>query len=154
MEIILQNDKEIHAKYKNCEIYINLIDFLKIYKKYPPNSFNDTPIIYINNFICQSKSTEKGNGRVLLSMILEYIQITYFKGNVVFVSLFAISNQRIDSNGNKIYSDNKKLVKYYERLGFKLIDSSGIMLGRITEIVIHCNSYKAGNSNRSKRRLS
>jgi hypothetical protein len=34
MEILQQNDKEIRAKFKNCEIYINLLDFLKIYKKY------------------------------------------------------------------------------------------------------------------------
>ena len=154
MEILQQNDKEIRAKFKNCEIYINLLDFLKIYKKYPPNAFDDTPIIYINEFICRLKPIEKSNGRKLLGMILEHIQNTYFKSKIVFVSLFAISMERIDSYGNVYYSDNQKLVQYYSKLGFRVIDQEGIMLGRMNDIMIKCDSQIGGKKYRSKRRIS
>jgi hypothetical protein len=66
-------------------------------------------IIYINEFICKLSPENKGNSRYLVGMILEYIQNTYFKGKIVFVSIFAVSNQRIDSYRNIIYPNNSIL---------------------------------------------
>ena len=76
----------------NLKIAKYLLDLLKIYKKFSPNVYDDTPIIYINEFICKLNPQNKGNVRYLLGMILEYIQNTYSKSKIVF----AISNQRID----------------------------------------------------------
>jgi hypothetical protein len=102
----------------NLKIAKYLSNLLKIYKKFPTNAFDDTLIIYTNEFICKLTSENKGNGRYLLGMILEYIQNTYFKGKIVFISIFAVSNQRIDSHGNIIYPNNPKLVQFYNKLCF------------------------------------
>ena len=114
----------------NLKITKYLLDWLKIYKKFPPNAFDDTSIIYINEFIFNLNSENKGNGRYLLVIILEYIQKTYFKDN----SIFDVSNQRIDSYGNIIYHNNLKLIQFYNKLGFHLIDPAGIMLGKINHM--------------------
>ena len=148
MEIVRQNEKHVLAKYKNCEIFINLTDFLKINTKYNPNEFDDIPIIYIKEFKCDFTPGKKGNGRILLRMILEHIKNTYFKNEHVLVSLLAVSIDQIDASRNVIRSDIAKLIQYYSKLGFRQINPIGIMIGGLTNILKQCDSYSGGRISR------
>ena len=148
MEIVTQNEKHVLAKYKNCKIFINLTDFLKINTKYNPNEFDDIPIIYIKEFKCDIISSQKGNGRILLRMILEHIKNTYFKNEHVLVSLLAVSVEQTDASGNVIRSDDAKLIKYYSKLGFRQINPLGIMIGGLSNILKQCDIYSGGRISR------
>jgi hypothetical protein len=148
MEIVTQNEKHVLAKYKNCKIFINLTDFLEINSKYNPNEFDDIPIIYIKEFKCDIISSQKGNGRILLRMVLEHIKNTYFKNEHVLVSLLAVSEERKDASGIVTRSDDAKLIQYYSKLGFRQINPLGIMIGSLTNILKQCDSYSGGRISR------
>lgn len=149
MEIRLssENPKYLEANYRNCKISITLDDYFKLNTDIRPGHYNGRKIIYIHDFDCDMPG-EKGNGRKLLSMVLEHIQNTYFKGEDVVVSLLAASKERKDSAGHTIPSDNAKLVQYYTKLGFTQIDQSGIMTGGLNQIFMKCLMMKGGKTKR------
>lgn len=149
MEIILSsgNPKYLEAKYMNCKISITLDDYFKLNTDIRPGSYDGRKIIYIHDFDCDMPG-EKGNGRKLLSMVLEHIQNTYFKGEDVVVSLLAASKERKDSAGHTIPSDNNKLVRYYTNLGFTQIDQFGLMTGGLNQILMKCLMMKGGKTKR------
>jgi hypothetical protein len=152
MEILEENDKYIHVKYENCKIYMNFRDFLGIRKVYPHFQFDDSKIIYLNSFECDITNVKKGNGRILLSLLLEYINNTRFKSDNIFVSLIVSGQKRIDETGIEIQSDDAKLIHYYTKLGFKIIGKDNdIMIGRLQDILRKCKSYIGGKPSRKKR---
>jgi hypothetical protein len=152
MEIVEENDKVIVAKYENCKIYMHLTDFLGIKKKYLHFQFDDNRIIYLKSFECDMQQRKKGNGRILLGLMLEYIKNTRFKSENIFVSLVVAGNNRIDESGIVIKSDDTKLVQYYNKLGFSLINNDiDIMIGRLPIILIKCTRYSAGKTSRRRR---
>lgn len=148
MEIIEENDKSIHGKYKNCKIIIHFADFLGIKKKYHPLQFDDSKIIYIHDFMCDLSHSEKGNGRKLLVMALEYIKTKYFPNENVIVSLLAVSKKRIDASGIELQTNDDKLIRYYSSLGFKKISDMGFMIGSLPMIIIKSEMYNAGKSSK------
>lgn len=152
MEIILssENPKYLEAKYMNCKISITLDDYFKINTDIRPGNYDGRKIIYIHDFDCDMPG-EKGNGRKLLSMVLDHIQKTYFKGQDVVVSLLAASKERKDSAGHTFSSDNAKLVQYYTKLGFTQIDQSGLMTGGLNQIFMKCMLMNGGRMGRMGR---
>lgn len=154
MEIVQETDSIIHAKYENCIIHMKFSDFLGIRTRYEHFQFDDTQIIYLRSFVCNMQPGKKGNGRILLSLLLEYIKNTRFKTEDIFVSLLASGNNRIDENGIEIQSDDTKLKQYYTKLGFRLISKDiDIMIGRLSVILSKCKNYNAGRISRNKRKL-
>jgi len=152
MEIIEQNDKFIHAKYENCKIVVFLRDSLGIRQTYQPLQFDDSKIIHINHFICDTSAGKKGNGRILLRLVLNHIKMTYFKNVNVMISLVVCGKKRIDEMGHEIQSDDAKLIQYYTKLGFRVINKDNdIMIGRLPFIVESCDGYIGGRISRNKR---
>jgi len=144
MEIVEKNDR-IHANYENCKIVLTLRDFLGLRQTYQPLQFDDSQIIHINHFICDTSARKKGNGRILLGLVLKHIKTTYFKTEDVMVSLVVSGKKRIDETGKEIKSDDAKLIQYYNKLGFRVISKDNdIMLGRLPFIVASCESYPGG----------
>ena len=112
-------------------------------------------MLYISNFECDFRTEKKGNGRILLSLILDHIKKTYFKSENVMVSLIACAKTRIDETGREIVSDNAKLIKYYKKLGFRLITKDDdIMVGRLSLILTNCKSFPGGRTSRKKRPIT
>ena len=155
MEIVEENDRFIRAKYKNCKIFINFRDILGIRNEYLQFQFVDCKIIYLNSFECDMQQGKKGNGRILLSLLLEYIQNTLFKSENIFISLIVSGKKRIDETGKEIQSDDTKLIKYYTKLGFRIINKDNdIMVGRLSYILTNCKSYPGGRTSRKKRPIT
>ena len=152
MEIVEENDRFILAKYKNCEIFINFRDILEIRKEYMQFQFVDCKIIYLTSFECNMLQGKKGNGRILLTLLLEYIKNTRFKSENIFISLIVSGKKRIDEAGEEIQSDDTKLIQYYTKLGFRIINKDNdIMVGRLPFILSSCESYRGGRTSRNKR---
>jgi hypothetical protein len=155
MIIVYQGIDGITATYKNCSIEISYRDHQEIIEinKMLPMPFDidaDTQIISITLFKCDTKdSSQKGNGRVLLQMILDHIK-TLFRDNIV-VSLGASSLKPCRSSEEQQANDIK-LIKYYEKLGFIQIteEMPGIMIGKIDDIILKCKSYSAGRLSRKR----
>jgi hypothetical protein len=144
MEIVEKNDR-IHANYENCKIVLTLRDFLGLRQTYQPLQFDDSQIIHINHFICDTSARKKGNGRILLGLVLKHIKTTYFKTEDIMVSLVVSGKKRIDETGKEIKSDDAKLIQYYTKIGFRVISKDNdIMLGRLSFIVSSCESYRGG----------
>jgi len=155
MEIVEENDKYIITKYQNCKIFLNFTDILGIKKKFLHFQFDDSKIIYLNSFECNMLLEKKGNGRILLSLLLEYIKNTRFKSDDIFISLIVSGKKRIDEMGKEIQSNDAKLIQYYTKLGFSIIDKENdIMISRLSNILTKCKSYKAGRISRTKRKLA
>jgi hypothetical protein len=155
MEIVEENDKFIHAKYENCRIFMNFRDILGIRKEYKHFQFDDCKIIYLTHFECDMQQGKKGNGRILLSYLLEYINSTRFKSENIFISLIIAGKKRIDEMGKEIQSDDAKLIQYYTKLGFRIISKDNdIMVGRLQEILTKCKSYSGGKTSRRKRHIT
>jgi hypothetical protein len=156
MEILEENDKFIHAKYENCKIFMKFSDFLGIRKEYKHFQFDDSKIIYLISFVCDMlQDKKKGNGRILLSLLLEYIKNTRFKSENIFVSLIIASKKRIDETGKEIQSDDAKLIQYYTKLGFRIINKDNdIMVGRLQDILTKCRSYNGGRTSLKKRHIT
>jgi hypothetical protein len=132
MEIIEENDRFIRAKYENCKIFINFRDILGIRKEYLQFQLDDSKIIYLNRFECDMQQGKKGNGRILLSLMLDYIKNTRFKSENIFISLIVSGKKRIDETGKEIQSDDAKLIQYYTKLGFRILNKDNdIMVGQI-----------------------
>ena len=152
MEIVEQKDKLIHAKYENCKIVLTLRDFLGLRQTYKPFQFDNIKIIHINDFTCDLRSGKKGNGRILLRLVLKHIKMTYFNTEDVMISLVVCGKNRIDEMGKELQSDDTKLIQYYTKLGFRVISKDNdIMLGRLSFIVSSCDSYRGGRTSRKKR---
>ena len=155
MEIVEENDRFIRAKYENCKIFMIFSDFLGIRKEYLQFQFDDSKIIYLKSFECDMQHGKKGNGRILLSLLLEYIKNTRFNSENIFVSLIVLGKKRIDETGKEIQSDDAKLIQYYTKLGFRIISKDiDIMVGRLSLILTNSKSYSGGRTSRRKRPIS
>jgi hypothetical protein len=158
MEILSEDDKHVHAKFKNCYIYILLRDVIPISVYISPEEYNTYKIIHINDFECDNTLGEKGNGRQLLVHILEYIKKkpNYMEENL-FVTLQAVSKIRKDSTGAIIKSDDEKLISYYEKLGFSKYDrlgQFGIMAGVYGKILMKSLTYRGGRISRTQKSIN
>jgi hypothetical protein len=157
MEIEQQGTDRITAKYKNCTIDISYrdmedIDTIKTFVPMPFDLDTNTKIISIVLFKCDKTDISlKGNGRVLLQMILDHIK-RLFPQNIV-VSLTAVSLDYEQSKNSEVQqAEDMKLIKYYEKLGFIQISEElpGIMIGKIDNIILKCKTYSAGRLSRKQ----